>query len=153
VAVTRANVEAILVQRAGPLMTKAGMATTIVGTNANLNDPIGWGVRQAGGTVAVYSLVTDADLATVDSADTDKMLDFAELRLLKNILTNISLVDTQVGSRRESLSQLARQLENRIKTFTEELEDTYGLSVPSLEAGFIGVEFAEHYETSEDEVL
>jgi hypothetical protein len=151
VAVTRANVEAILVQRAGPLMTKAGMATTIVGTNANLNDPIGWGIRQSGGTVAAYSLVIDADVATVASDDTDKMLDFSELRLLKNILTNISLVDTQVGSRRESLSQLARQLENRIKAFTEELEDVYGLSVPTLEAGFIGVEFAEHTETSEDE--
>lgn len=137
---TRANTEAILVQRAGPLMTKAGMAVTIVGTNASLNDPIGWALRQAGYSVAAPALVTDADIASVTEAGLDTFLDYAEYRLLLNILTNLTLVDTRVGSRAESLSQLSSQIERRLNL----LSGVLGIGVGVLTEGIITYNFSEH---------
>lgn len=149
-AVTRAQVEAILVSRLGPLLTKAGMDTTTIGSNSDLNDPIGWALRQNSYTVTDISDVTDTDLASLVTDDIDKMLDFAELRTLESILGNLALVDVKVGSRAENLSQLAKQLETRIDKLTKKLEDTYGLSVPSMETGLLTYEFAFHKEIEEE---
>lgn len=143
-AITRANVEAILVKRAGALMSKVGFAVTVVGSNADLNDPIGWGVRQAGGTVSDYSSVTDTDVATVATADYDKMLDFAELRLLENIVGNLDDVDVTLGPRSEKLSQLLKTLQERKEEQEKKLETTYGYNVSSLSGGVITETFAEH---------
>lgn len=137
---TRANIESILVQRAGPLMTKAGMATTTAGSNANLNDPIGFGLRQVGYTVADVTLVTDADLTSLAASGLDTFLDYAEYRLLLNISTNLTLVDTKVGQRSESLSQLAAQIERRLTW----LSGVLGVGVGTLTEGVLTYDFAQH---------
>lgn len=131
--VTRANLESILVRRAGPLMEAADMAVTVVGTNADLNDPIGFGIRASGGTVADPSLVTDADVATVSTSYFDLFLDRCELRLLENILGNLAMVDITAGPRSEKLSQLAEQVRHKIANIKARLEgqcepDTFGLN-------------------------
>ena len=49
--ITRANLESILVQRAGGFMSFVGFAVTIAGANANLNDPLAYALRQTGYSV------------------------------------------------------------------------------------------------------
>lgn len=133
---TRAQAEQMLVVRCGPIMSAADMATTDTGSNADLNDPIGYGVRKAGGAVASYALVTDADVAT--ATNLDLMLDWAEYRLLENLLTNLDDVDIEAGPRSEKLSQLAAQVERRVIRLMDKL------ALESANVGVFSLNFAEH---------
>jgi len=66
--ITRANVESILIKRVGKLMTAADMdGSTVGGTNADLNDPIGRALRRIGYTTASIIAVADVDIAGVSS--------------------------------------------------------------------------------------
>lgn len=143
-ALTRANTEAILVQRLGAWLTNAGLATTIVGTNASLNDPIGYAIRIAGGAVASYALVTDADLATVADADLDMLLDVAELRALENVLSNFTLVDAKAGPVEAKSSQFADRLERVIARKRAQLAQRYGIEgAATMTTGVISLNFTE----------
>ena len=145
-ALTRANVEAILVQRCGAYMEAAGYVVTIVGSNANLNDPIGYAIRMCDGTVGDYVLVTDADLLTIDADDYDKLLDIAEIRVLDSISTNLDDVDIVVGPRSEKLNQLAQNLQAILDRKAKRVEKVHGLDAPLVGTGAIVLDFAEHNE-------
>ena len=142
-ALTRANTELMIVARTGPMLTAAGMAVTVAGSNASLNDPIGRAIRQLGHTVASAVLVADADVAGVTTAETDEFLDLCELFTLQNILGNLDDVDIKVGPRSESLNQLATKIERKIERKQADMEKRYGygLSVPVF--GYIELDFAE----------
>ena len=144
--VTRANIESILVQRTGALMTFAGYAVTVAGSNANLNDPIGYALRQVGYSVASIALVVDADLATIDSDDIDQILDIAELRTLENISGNLDDVDITTGPVKENLSQIAANLEKRMARLQEKINYSYGTGVTATTSSIIH-DFAEHNDT------
>lgn len=149
-ALTRANVEAILIRRVGKLLTAADLnGTTMDGMNADLNDPIGYAVRRLGGTVASVVQVVDADLAGIASDDYDQLFDLAELRTLETIAGNLDDVDITLGPRSESLSQLASQVDKRIEKLAEKVQRTYGVDVGTLSAGVIGLDFAEHEENED----
>ena len=144
---TREDTEILLIRRVGTIFTAVGLdGTTIDGTNTDLNDPIGYGIRVAGGTVSSLVLVTDVDVATVATADYDEYLDLAEYRALENALGNFASVDIKVGPRDEKLSQLAAQLEKMIKFKRVVLELSYGYGVAALDTGTLTYEFAEHDE-------
>lgn len=143
---TRANAEVILVKRLSGLMGKAGMAVTFAGSNADLNDPLGWALRELGLPVSDITAVTSAEVEQVGTTALDEFLSFAELRTLENILGNLTGVDTKLGSRSESLSQLARQVQSRLDKLTQRLQDAYGYNAPSLEMGLLSNDFAEHAE-------
>ncbi len=82
-AITRAQTETILISRVGGWLTLSTLdGTTVDGTNAALNDAIGFAIRLLGGTTANPALVTDADLLTIDDDDVDQLLDIAEYRAL-----------------------------------------------------------------------
>ena len=150
-AVTRANVETILVARVGPLMTKASMdGTTIDGTNADLADPIGWALRVAGYTTADVSDPTTAEVAAAED-DIDEVIALADLRTMLNTRGNLDDVDTAVGPRDEKLSQLAAQLDRMIKFQRVVLEMSYGYGAPELATGTLTYEFAEHQSGSDDD--
>lgn len=140
-ALTRVQAEVILVDRLGPLMSRAGMTVTFAGSNADLIDPLGWAIRRMGYTVASLGAVTDTDLLGI--AEYDQLLELAEYRTIRNILGNIALVDTKVGPREEKLSQLAPQIRELLKSKWEQLEEEYGVGTPSLEGGVIGLDFME----------
>ena len=148
---TRANVETILVQRCGAYMEAAGMVVTIVGTNANLNDPIGYAIRLCDGSVADYVSVANADLLTVDADYYDKLLDIAELRLLDSISTNLDDVDIIVGPRSEKLNQLAQNLQAIMERKAKRAEKAYGLDAPVIGSGAIYLDFADHNEALPNE--
>lgn len=125
-------------------MTAAGMdGTTINGTNLSLNDPIGYAIRKCGGTVALFTGVAMSDVETVSEANYDKLIDVAELRTLENIEGNLDDVDIGVGSRRESLNQLATQVAKKIDRKREQVERAYGVGLGALEAGVVSLGFQE----------
>lgn len=151
-ALTRANVETILIRRSGALMTAAGLdGTTVAGTNVDLNDPIGVAIVAVGGSVTSRVLVADADVATVATASYDQFLDIAEYRLLQNISGNLSDVDITVGPRSEKLSQLATHLNKMLDRKKDALENQYGYNAGTLEAGVLTLSFADHDEDVVDE--
>jgi hypothetical protein len=92
-----------LVARCGPLMAVADMdGTTADATNPDLADPVAWSLRQLGGRYTV---------ATVPPGRLDQLLDGAELRLKRTILSRLQgWVDIMIGENRFSLSQMARAL-------------------------------------------
>ena len=143
-AVSRANVEYILIQRVGPLMAKAGQdGTTVDGTNANLADPIAWALQTAGYSVADITNPTTAEVAlAVD--DILEVSALAELRTLENILGNLDDVDTSVGPRDEKLSQLAEQVQRRLDWFSGRVEQLWGHGATELTTGTLTYEFVEH---------
>lgn len=139
-ALTRANVEFLLVARVGPLLTAAGLAVTVAGANADLNGPIGSALRALDYTVASAVLVADADVAAVTDAETNEFLDLATLFTLEAILENLDDVDLTVGPRSEKFSQLAEQIERRI----ERLRSILGLDMVTPESQHITLQIAEH---------
>jgi len=150
-AVTRANVENVLVHRVGPLLTKAGMdGSTVDGTNDDLAYPIGFGLREAGYTTADITSPTSSEVGDAED-DIDEVVDLAEYRTLANILGNLDDVDTTVGPRSEKLSQLAAQVQKRLEMVQKRLENIYGYGAVALETGVITYEFAEHYTGSDDD--
>ena len=149
---TRANTEFLLVARTSAWLSKASMAITTAGSNADLNDPIAYGVLQVGGTVASRVVVADADIATVASADEEEFLDIAELRTYQNIQGNLTLVDTEIGPRDEKLGQLQSVLEKLIAAKEKRLKELYNFGLPTLEVGVIELDFAEHDEDNVDEL-
>lgn len=125
---SRANLETILIARVGAWLTAAALdGATVDGTNASLNDPIGWAIRTSGGTVAAPALVTDADVATVASADLDQLIDLAELRTLESVLSNFTGVDKKAGPVELKSSQMADRLERRIVALRAAIGLTYGI--------------------------
>jgi hypothetical protein len=130
-------------------MSFAGMAVTVAGSNASLNDPLGYALRQTGYTVASITSVADSDLASLEVDDIDQILDYAELRTLENIAGNLDDVDITNGPESEKFSQIGASLEKRISRLAANIAETYGAGV-TVETGTITYDFAEH---GDDEVI
>lgn len=123
--ITRANLESVLVQRCGALMSFAGMAVTVAGSNASLNDPIGYGLRQSGYSVSDISSVANADVAEIEDAALDMVIDYSEYRTLENISGNLDDVDITNGPESEKFSQIAAQLEKRLARLQSRIDSLY----------------------------
>jgi len=124
---TRANLETTIVSRVGPWLASVGMAVTVVGANASLNDAIGWAIQAAGGTVADPALVTDADVQTVTNFY--KLADLAELRALLSIEANFTGVDLKAGPVEIKDSQFMSFVQNRIAKLLASIASDYGIGV------------------------
>ena len=148
---TRANIEAVLIKRAGDLLTTAGLdGTTINGTNADLGDPIAFALRQIGVTVATPASPTDAEVAAASADDTDQLLDLAEIRILETVLQHVlDLVNTEAGQRVDEYSQLAAGLQKRIERAEARARSLYGWTATTLEAGYLYHDFAQHGDDDE----
>jgi hypothetical protein len=146
--ITRANVESILVQRCGRLMSFVGMAVTVAGSNASLNDPIGYAVRQIGYTVANITSVADIDLASIADAELDELLDYAELRTLESIAGNMDAVDITNGPESEKFSQVSTTVDKRLSKLTEKIAASYGTGLEISTSNIIN-DFAAHGDDSE----
>lgn len=145
-AITRANTEAILIKRAGKLMAVIGLdGTTVTGANADLNDPIGYALRQLGYSVASVVAVADADLAAVSTDDYDALFDVAEYRVVETICGNWNLNDIRVLNRSESLSQLNPF--SRLEYLRKKIADDHGVSGAKLQTGMMTYDLAEEVPT------
>lgn len=129
---TRASVEQIVIRRLGRLLTKAGLdGTTISGSNPDLNDPIGWAIRQCGGSVSTLTSVTSTDTASVSDTHLDKMLDLAEFRTLETIAGNFDQVSFTAGPISEDTTDLMQVIETRLKRKRDQLKQDYGFGLNS----------------------
>lgn len=142
---TRANLEFLLIKRVGAFLTRAGLdGVTISGSNADLNDPLGYALRKSGYLVAVPNAVSSTDVAAVSESDLDKVLDFAEYRALSTVRQNLLLVDTRVGPRDSKFSQLIAQLKDILEEKSGFLSEQYGFDDSEMEEGIIGLDIADH---------
>jgi len=135
---TRADVESVLIRRAGKLMTKVGLdGVTISGANLDLNDPIRRAARQIGVTVSDPILVADADLASLVCWQVEYLLDVAELRLLESIWENWTEVSQAVSLGKIEAQQLADRIEKRIDKLEERIRKPYGRNIGLVSGGSI----------------
>lgn len=144
-ALTRVIAETILVSRVGHMMTVVSMAITIVGTNADLDDPLAWATRGVGGSTAAHNTVTDAELVLVASTLHDDLMTLAEYRLVKNILGACNAVDWVTGPFAEKYSQFHSQLKQMLANLEDEVA-ALGVGSAPLKAGKIRLDFAAHGE-------
>lgn len=138
-ALTRAQVESVLVSRCKKRMEFVGFAVTTAGNNVDLNDPIFTALQLMGITPANIANVADSDLATV--TDVVKLCDLAELRLLENILGNSDKVTLQAASGTEHFSDATAALEKLIERKQAYVQKKYGVGMSSLQSGKISLSF------------
>jgi len=145
---SRSDIETVLLSRRKAIMEFVGMDVATVGTNTDLNDAIGFSVRNCGGKVESIIAVTDADLGTVPDDEIDKLLDVAEYRLIFNILGNMDEVSVSVAGQSESYSEIRATLESQIGLLSTKLEKMYGFGSAGANAqvGTLEYDFAEHNE-------
>lgn len=151
---TRSTLESILIRRCGQWLSMAGLdGTTTSGANLDLNDPLGYALRQIGLTVANPATVADADLTALADTDLDKLLDLAEYRALQTILENFAAVSLDVGGRAEHYSEFADRLQSLLALKLEHLQQTYGVGQGALQAGVLPLDFAQHSDEASTTVL
>jgi hypothetical protein len=139
VAILRANVERLLVKRVGGWMSKASLdATTVDGTNDDLDDPIAWALGKLDVTLATWGAPVDADLASVATSDGDALIDLAEYRLLQNILGNFTKVDVSSPAGAAQLDDLGQRIERRLKTLQATIAADYGIAVVAVSGTLAG---------------
>jgi len=141
-AITRIQLENELESRRKAMLEAVGIEKTPTGF-PDMNSPIAYAIRQCGGTVSNISSVADSDLATVDTEDIDRLIDFAEYRLLINIKGRWAKVDTRSGPFSQSLSQFADQLDKDIAAMKANIAEQYGAIGATLQAGVIDLAFME----------
>lgn len=120
--ITRIEVEQVLARRLGGFLAEADMDALQDGVNPWLTDPLRWALAALGYTVASITAVTDSDLAGVETAHTEALLDLTELRTLEAVQTNLTSVDVTAGPLSERRSQLA----DRIGEMVTERRKVYG---------------------------
>lgn len=149
--ITRAQAESELISRIGKLFTELEMdGTTVNGTNADLNGPLGYAARQCDLTVADLTAVTSTDLAGLSSDNLDLFLDLAELRALENALRAARrLVTVKAGPLGKDLSDIADGLKEDIAMKKASIADLYGFGGGSLEAGVLQLDIIQ----SNDDVM
>lgn len=108
---TRAQLESILIRRAGRWLTAAGLDGTTIDGNDALADPIARAIRVASGTVTDDSDPADADVATVADANVPLLCDAAELFTLDAALQNFTKVDVSSPAGAAQLDDLGQRME------------------------------------------
>ena len=138
-ALTRAQIESVLVSRCKKRMVFVEFAITTSGSNADLNDPICNALQIMGVNPANIASIADGDLVTV--TDAAKLCDLAEVRLLENILGNSDKVTLQAASGTEHFSNFNEALEKIVARKQKELQTKYGIGLGSLSSGKLSLAF------------
>lgn len=134
-AITREQLDTIMVRRIGSLLTECNMdGTTTDGTNTDLVEPLRWALAQAGYSTASIVDVTNTDLLSVATTDLDKLLDLFELRCLESASTKFTNVDEVAGPRERKYSQLGRRLADLINDKSKLIESEHGIILRSRPA-------------------
>lgn len=144
-AITRAQVEQILIRRCGRKLALVGLdGVTANGTNEDLSDPIVSALGVIGVGVANLAAVTDADLVAVTANLAGALIDLAELRALESVLGNWVEPDQQADTDNEQdLGKLYDSLEKTVARKRLQLQRQYGFGVGELTTGVYDLGFAE----------
>jgi hypothetical protein len=146
----RSQVETILIRRVGGLLSAADLdGTTTGGNNPDLNDPIGFALRQIGIVPLDPTAITDSDVAQTESSSFDRVFDVAELRALETIQGNLALVSITVGARSEAFSDLAQRVEAAITRKRAQILQDYGSVLGlGIEVGNVGLDIMQQLPTA-----
>lgn len=128
-ALTRAQAEGLLVPRAKKLLDAAGMDQSTLGGNPDLNSALADTLLRFGLTPADPAVVTDADLAALaaDPVTVRAFLDWAELRMKRDILAALEVLVTQSAQTSyANLSDIAKVLQKDIQQLQDRLLAQYG---------------------------
>lgn len=134
---TYAQIVSILRSRLGKYMDEAEL------TNEHYESCIAWGVRQSDGTTADPSQVTEAEVGAI--TDVDKLVDYAELCLIKAIIGGLPYVDVTTGPISEKLSQLTKHMFMLKENKEKQMKAEYGYGLGTLTPGIITSRFEEPY--------
>jgi hypothetical protein len=133
-ALTRAQLETILVGNLGAWLAAADLAVTFAGTNADLAYPMASAIVDAGYDVADMSSPTDAELAIVPDSARRKVIDLAELRTLEAILQNYDGTDLTAGPVKIEDDDLGQRIERRIAAKRTSIYLLYGIGRAGVSA-------------------
>jgi hypothetical protein len=142
-ALTKAALDAELVDRCGGLLAFVGRSTVPDGTNPATIGPIREGLASLGIGLASFGAVLDSDLLPVASTDIAQLVDVAEYRLLQNILGWLTKVDQTIGMGSQSLGQVRRDLLQTLKSMQESLRVQYGYGLGTPSGGAVDLGFAQ----------
>jgi hypothetical protein len=150
-ALTRASLVGVLASRTAGWTDEIGgrFAESLANAGIGYDDPIAFALRQCSVMPADPFKPVDGDLAGVSVLDIDKVLDFAEFRLLATALQNYVDVDVTIGPRHESADQMRKRLQEAVEARRAFLQRTYGYGAEStgdaaaLSAGTISLDFQE----------
>jgi hypothetical protein len=144
VAITRAQVETILLARCGNTLVACDLSAQPQQDSSPrqyCSEPIAEGLRFLGVAPADSTAPADADLAGVPDADLPALLDVAELRLMECCAGAFVQVTWSRGNDKQALSDFAGRLDARIARKAEDArrKHGYGASAPAvanLDLGF-----------------
>jgi hypothetical protein len=141
---TRAQFENDMVRRCGRQMAYAHLdATTVDGTNIDMNDPLCVAMGSLGYPVADPSHVTDADLLRVGPGDVGQLKAVGEWRCLESVLGNRASPDQMADTNNQQWhGSFWAELEKRAARLKADLEKQYGVGLAPIEAGVFDLGFA-----------
>ncbi|WZP01202.1 hypothetical protein EP7_005646 (plasmid) [Isosphaeraceae bacterium EP7] len=140
---TLAQVEAEIVSRVGPWLTRAGKSAAATGSNPDLVGPISRSIRGAGGSVAALGVVSQADLDTVDAGSLDLMLELAEVYTLESLTASFSSTSIQELDYKETFSG-GGGLAAAISALWKRLGKVHGFGDSAITAGVIDLNIGGH---------
>lgn len=148
-AITRAQLETVLITRAGTWLTASGLdGTTNDGTNESLSDPIADALLLLEYSVADISSVANSDLTSVPAASYRQLLDVAELRVLESALENYKKVDVKAGAVEAKLDELGLRMERAVNRKREVVAARYGIDGATMQAGVIDLNFQQQNDST-----
>jgi hypothetical protein len=128
-ALTRAQAEVLLVGRTRDLLDAAGMSQVTYGANPDLENALADTLMVVGLVPANVTAVADEDLARLGSTPLAlrMFLDYAELRLKRDILARLQVLVTQSAQTSYiNLSDMARSLAAEVEQAQARLDALYG---------------------------
>jgi hypothetical protein len=140
---TKADLDAELVDRAGGLLAFVGRSVDVTGANPATVGPLREGLASLGLGTASFGAIADADLAAVAPANVQQLIDVAEYRLLQNVLGWLTKVDQSIGMGSQSLGQVRRDLLQTLRSLSDTLRAQYGYGLGTLAGGSVDLGFAQ----------
>ena len=127
-AITRIQVETILVRRTKELLEHVGLsAAHDLGTNDDLNEPMRVALADLEIAATDVLAVSDTDLAGVADSDHNALFDLCELGMLMIIANKMTEVNERRGPISDSFSDLPERVAERIKVLAETISNKYGI--------------------------
>lgn len=122
-ALTRADVQKVLVRELGPFLDVAGLdGTTFETPNDAMENAIGRAITSSGGTVVSPPDVDDADVASITN-NWYTFIMLCQYYMLDTIWGNWPYVDQRDGDTEQKLNQLAERLLEKQKAIQDALKD------------------------------
>lgn len=136
--ITRAQADAKLISRCGPLLTLVGKdGTTVDGSNPDTVDALQVGMASLGLAPASFATVTDDDLAPIADAKVPQLIDVAELQLIQAVGSSFTDVDEKISLGEKKVSQNRAAIDVRFSSLAAFCRLRYGYGLAPLGVGSI----------------